>query len=94
MIGVVGKLRIEYFYSGKNHVDVFDLVDLKEFRLSACPDAVFTVDEVTYVIDTVYGVELSCGEESWYVSEPCDFGLIDRDLSGTMSLLFYNREKK
>lgn len=90
MLGVVGKLKIEYTRGGARFSDVVDLVDQKSFTLSGEPPARFTIDEITYIIDTVYGVEVSCGEDAWYVSgsDPTPFSLGALGVEGTMTLIF------
>lgn len=90
MLGVVGKLKIEYVCGGALFTDVVDLVDQKGFMLSGQPCARFTIDEITYIIDTVYGVEVFCGEDAWYVSgsDPTPFSLDALGVRGAMTLIF------
>lgn len=90
MLGVVGKLKLAYTCGGAFFTDVVDLVDQKEFMLSGQPRARFTIDEITYIIDTVYGVEVSCGEDAWYISgsDPTPFTLDALGVGGAMTLIF------
>ena len=90
MIGIVGSLLIKYEYNSKNYSDVVNLVNQKEFVLTGNPLVRFFIDEITYIEDTIYGVEISCGEDDWYISgnEPLEFSLEKFGITGTIELSF------
>ena len=58
MLGVVGKIKINYFFQNETYEEIVDPQAVSEFTLEHCSQVKFQVEEVTYVEDTVYGVTL------------------------------------
>lgn len=95
MIGVVGKLLFKYKAGGENYSFLIDPVDTELIRLPGAENNPITVDGITYIVDTVYGVEISTDEDEWYVSgnSPQHFNIPSASLFGTVELYFGNRQK-
>ena len=96
MIGVVGKLKISYKVFDQEYEDVIEITQIKEFQLSHVHGVCFSIDEVQYIEDTVYGVDLTLispinfeNEFFIYGRDRVDFSIPDRNLTGTMSLKFF-----
>ena len=89
MIGIVGNLVFEYTYKGKSYIDTFSPSATDEIKLGD-GEITVAVDEVTYIEDTIYGVELSYLELDWYVSGNTarEFKIPELDLCGTVMLSF------
>ena len=89
MIGIVGNLVFEYTYKGKAYAQVFNPSKTDEIKL-ADGEITVAVDEVTYIEDTIYGVELSYLDYDWYVSGNTArvFEIPELDLRGTVILSF------
>jgi len=92
MKGIVGNLLIKYSIENKTYCDTVNMIYQKEFSLTGCPAIKFTIDEITYIEDTIYGVEISFEDEDWYVSgnEPTTFQIEKYNISGTIELSFLN----
>ena len=96
MIGIVGKLKISYKVLSQEYEDIIEVTQTKEFQLSNACGVCFSIDEVQYIEDTVYGVELTLispamleNEFFIYGRDRVDFSIPDYNLIGTMSLKFF-----
>ena len=95
MIGVVGRLLFKYTVGGLARELLVDPVDTATIRLVGAEDFPITVDGITDIVDTVYGVEISTEDDEWYVSgnEPQSFSIPAAELRGTVELFFGSRSR-
>jgi hypothetical protein len=94
MIGIVGKLKLEYKESIDIFEDVIDPLEVSDFRLSGAPKIRFKIVEVEYIEDTVYGVIVSMTEPFWeeFIVEGgniVEFEVQDLKIKGKMFLSFF-----
>lgn len=94
MIGIVGKLKLEYKESIDIFEDVIDPFEVSDFRLSGAPKLRFKIEEVEYIEDTVYGVIVSMIEpfrEEFIVEgeDIVEFEVQDLKIKGKMFLSFF-----
>lgn len=96
MIGVVGKLKISYKVSEKEFEEIIEITQTKQFQLSNVPEVHFSVDEIQYIEDTVYGVDLTLispkapeNEYFIYGRDCINFSIPSCNLIGTMCLKFF-----
>lgn len=59
MLGVVGKLKVEYCVGNTRYDEIIDVANVKEFHLEGASEVVFIVEEIRYIEDTIYYVALS-----------------------------------
>ena len=94
MLGVVGKIKICYCFQNEEFEEIIDPQAVSEFSLEYCNLVKFQVEEVTYIEDTVYGVELLLiepeyvDEEILVGSNSANFAVDKLGISGTISLCF------
>ena len=94
LVGVVGKLRFEYTANGHEFTEIVDIIGNRDFRLTGIDDVLISIDEVTYIEDTIYAVEMSVLEppnnEYIFVSGSLatEFIIKPYDIRGTVSLDF------
>ncbi|MBQ7412604.1 MAG: divalent-cation tolerance protein CutA [Clostridia bacterium] len=95
MIGVVGEILLKYTYNGKIYEEIIDLHGIEGFALKANSKVKFIVDSIDYIEDTIYGVELSNGDDCLYISgnEPTAFEILAENISGSMELVFMSKNK-
>ena len=96
MIGVVGKLKISYKVSNQDYEEIIEVTQIKQFQLSNVPEVCFSIDEIQYIEDTVYGVDLTLtapkapeNEYFIYGRDCVAFSIPSCNLTGTMSLKFF-----
>lgn len=91
MLGIVGNLVIEFSKDNKKKILTVDLSKEKSFILDIDEKSIkMDIDEITYIIDTIYGVDVSHGDDCWCVSgnEKTEFIIESEGISGTMRLSF------
>ncbi len=92
MLGVVGRIKINYSYQNKNFEEIIDPQNVSEFSLKHCNLVKFQVEDITYIEDTVYGVTLFLiepeyvDEEIFVGSNGASFDIEKLCISGTISL--------
>lgn len=94
MVGIVGKLLVEYNVRGKEYKEIFDIGEEERYILEGCPECNLFIEEVTYIIDTIYGVTVCINdddEESIYVSENREekFSVSDLNINGKMKIVMF-----
>lgn len=95
MIGIVGEILLKYTFNGKNYEEIIDLHGIESYTLKANDKVKFIIDGVDYIEDTIYGVELSTSEDSYYVSgnEKAEFEIVSENIKGSMELVFMSKNK-
>lgn len=95
MVGIVGKLSVEYSVKGKEYKEVFDIGEDERYILKGCPECNLFIEEVTYIIDTIYGVTVCINDddddESIYVAENREeeFSISDLSINGKMKIVMF-----
>lgn len=94
MIGVVGRLNIEYKINGKEYQEVFEIGEDESHILVGCKECTLYIEEVAYVIDTIYGVSLYFNdndEDSIYVSGNSteEFTIKDYGITGKIKIVMF-----
>lgn len=96
MIGVVGKLKVNYYISETVFEDIIDFTKVEGFSLSQDTEVYFKVEEVNYIEDTIYGATLSLvkpykkdDEYFIYGGDPVKFEIPEKQIRGTMMLSFF-----
>jgi len=89
MIGVIGKIVVDYQWKNKSYQEEFDISNAQHFSLKYISDCVFVIDEVDYIEDTIYGVDININDEEIYLSGNAiaKFKLPLHDINGTMRLI-------
>lgn len=97
MLGVVGRIKINYIVENKEYTDIVDISKEENFSLIGAPEVVFKVEEIDYIEDTIYGVTLIIvspiiEDNEFFVSgnEPILFSIESTHIKGTLNLCFFN----
>ena len=94
MLGVVGRIKINYCYQNTMFEEIVNPQTVSEFSLEHCDLVKFEVEEVTYVEDTVYGVVLLIIEPNYVDDEifvgstSASFEIKELGINGTIALCF------
>ncbi|MBR4049515.1 MAG: hypothetical protein IKK09_03380 [Clostridia bacterium] len=94
MLGVVGKIKINYCFQNEIFEEIIDPQAVSEFSLDHCDKVKFVVEEIVYVEDTVYGVVLRLIEPNYVDDEffvgstSASFEIKDLGVNGTIALCF------
>lgn len=95
MLGVVGKLKLEYCVGNTSYNNIIDVANIKEFHLEGAPDVVFVVKEIQYIEDTIYYVALSSSKllqlddnEIVVDGKGIQFDIPESSVSGNLRLVF------
>lgn len=94
MIGIIGKLNVEYKVNDCDYVEVFEIGEEEKYVLTGCPECSLFIEEVTYIIDTIYGVSVYFNDDeddSLYVSENREetFELSEYGVKGKMKIVMF-----
>ena len=63
MIGIVGKLEINYDVNGIQCNKIINLMECSKFLLDGIEGHEFIVDEIAYIEDTIYGVTIMMDDD-------------------------------
>lgn len=61
MIGLVGKLKINYCWKNENYEEIINILCIQEFCLKQISDLQFKLLEIEYIEDTISGVLVGWG---------------------------------
>lgn len=94
MIGVIGKISIVYYVGGVKFEEIIIINENAEHYLEGCASCKLIIDEVYYVIDTIYGASVRFGdlEEDTYLvmgNETTDFVIQQYSIYGTMKIVMF-----
>ena len=94
MLGVVGKLIINYKVGEEEYSESIILDKEATFFLKGCNNCKLVIDEVVYVIDTVYGVTVYFDDDednSIFVSgnDTFEFSIPGKDIVGNMKISMF-----
>ena len=94
MDGIVGKLKVQYTVNNSDEIiETIDAQHTEKFCLKAANNCVVVIDEIQYIEDTVYNIDLhfECDSECDYSvggNEPILFEIPTYGIRGMFSLSF------
>lgn len=94
MIGIIGKINIKYTVGSNEYEEIVEVKNENTYYLQGCNRCKLVIDEVYYVEDTVYGVNVyfNDNEDDSFVvfgNESVNFEIKEFDIVGTMKITMF-----
>lgn len=94
MIGIIGKIYLKYTVGFNEYEELVEVNNESIYYLQGCNRCKLVIDEVYYVEDTVYGVNVYFNDnedDSFMVfgNESVNFEIKEFDIAGTMKITMF-----